>query len=941
MSITSIAAGDVAKITSGQVIVDLVSVVKELVENSLDAGSDKIDVTFRLHGVAGIEVTDTGVGIGPDDYQLVCLKHHTSKLESFDDLATVATLGFRGEAMSSLCTLAKVKITTCTKATFPKAVELHFDTTGHTTGQKSVVSGRKGTTVSVNDLFSGLPVRQKNFVKHSRREYTKALTMVMAYMLAYPGVRFTVYNVSGNTGKKTLAMGTPGGHASTTDALVSVFGTNGSYGLVPVDIGASNLDTRFRVNMHSVDMHLLVRLHGYISDSSFGLGRGSSDRQFLTVNKRPVSHKRLEKTINEVYRTFNSTQYPVFVVDLELDTTFVDVNVTPDKRMVLVQSEDLVVEVVREELTAFYEGRNNVVPKNVLSSQKLGQVEPNHKPPKSEGSRSGETDDSQAHSRGRMQLEFVNEGPETDESEDDNANENAEETGAHGKRGVISGDEISTKITPGHCRLSRATKSDGNDGNFVEIGVIDSIIDTIGDGVEPHVNNGTAPDSADKDDQNEPRVVEVVDPVVCEGERDSSTEPPQSQMWDMSKSILNFTGTKGLDAEAAMHNHGNLQRIRSHPQGPEETSQTTGGAVSVGRAPTSPQVHCSTQASIDAEEKIDMFEDLQDVQMEDLFVGEETTIITNASEGVQAQHGSDCARENHPIDRLMQRPPISGTRTDPHADDRPKHHSDSGPQHVHNVRIKLGSPYDLKARVEFNAASKSGKSATGAGVLAAIHDFTEALEICKQDFGRMEVVGQFNLGFIIVTHESKLFIVDQHALDEIYNYELLMKSLILRAQPLVVPRRLELSAVDEMIILEHLPELKKNGFIVEDDIDATPGQRVKLVAVPVLKNVVFDDSDLHELVHKLHHHGGSQRHTHGSVPHIRLAVRCQKVDTMIALRACRLSIMVGQALNKSKMKVIVQHLSELDRPWNCPHGRPTMRHLADLEAASFGDDYSL
>lgn len=224
--------------------------------------------------------------------------------------------------------------------------------------------------------------------------------------------------------------------------------------------------------------------------------------------------------------------------------------------------------------------------------------------------------------------------------------------------------------------------------------------------------------------------------------------------------------------------------------------------------------------------------------------------------------------------------------------------------------------------------------------VAHLHDLTEAMEIKKKDFLDMKVIGQFNLGFIIVKHEERIFIVDQHALDEIYNFEVLMSSLVLQAQPLVVPRMLELSAIDEMVILQHLEQLYKNGFIIEEVEDAVPGRRVQLRAVPVLKNIVFDDSDMHELVHKLHEHGGAFENKTNHTGNV-ASVRCTKVDKMIALRACRLSIMIGQALSRTKMSEVVQHLAGLDKPWNCPHGRPTVRHLADFQGEGFCMDYEL
>ncbi|KAJ1971222.1 ATP-binding mismatch repair protein, partial [Dimargaris verticillata] len=128
----------VHKICSGQVIIDLASAVKEIVENSLDAGATMIEIKFRNYGVDGITVTDNGHGIEPSNYSTLCLKHYTSKLHTFDDLTRIQTFGFRGEALSSLCALANVVVTTATSEQCPQGMQLEFNTAGVLTQQSPV-----------------------------------------------------------------------------------------------------------------------------------------------------------------------------------------------------------------------------------------------------------------------------------------------------------------------------------------------------------------------------------------------------------------------------------------------------------------------------------------------------------------------------------------------------------------------------------------------------------------------------------------------------------------------------------------------------------------------------------------------------------------------------------------------------------------------------------
>lgn len=230
-----------------------------------------------------------------------------------------------------------------------------------------------------------------------------------------------------------------------------------------------------------------------------------------------------------------------------------------------------------------------------------------------------------------------------------------------------------------------------------------------------------------------------------------------------------------------------------------------------------------------------------------------------------------------------------------------------------------------------------------------------SLTVRKEDFSRMHIVGQFNLGFILAFRPSKpttddstvsaldddeLFIIDQHASDEKYNFERLQSSTIVQNQPLVRPYTLDLTAIEEEIIIENNEILLKNGFVVTIDTsgDEPVGRRCKLLSLPMSREVTFDTADLEELIALLADSpsmltttigslsASSNKRTNSSIP------RPSKVRRMFAMRACRSSVMIGKSLSKAQMEKLVRHMGEIDKPWNCPHGRPTMRHVLGLGA---------
>jgi len=247
-----------------------------------------------------------------------------------------------------------------------------------------------------------------------------------------------------------------------------------------------------------------------------------------------------------------------------------------------------------------------------------------------------------------------------------------------------------------------------------------------------------------------------------------------------------------------------------------------------------------------------------------------------------------------------------------------------------------------------------------------------SLSVSKDDFSRMRIIGQFNLGFIVASRSSSsitppasmeattsssiqpgalsgqpsdLFIIDQHASDEKYNFERLYHTTTPQTQRLVHPQRLDLTAIEEEIIIENQPALTQNGFEVEvdDSGEHAIGRRCQLVSLPMSREVTFSTRDLEELLALLADSpqsglgtraAGTGTGTQGSSSSsfTGTVVRPSSVRRMFAMRACRSSVMIGRTLQAGQMRRLVANMGLMDKPWNCPHGRPTMRHLIGLGA---------
>ncbi|CAI7746171.1 unnamed protein product [Closterium sp. NIES-54] len=358
------------RICSGQVVLDVAAAVKELVENSLDAGATSVEVRLKDFGAELIEVADNGCGVAPPNWQALTLKYHTSKIAHFADLQSLSSFGFRGEALSSLCALADVTITTRT-ANEPIATRLVFDHSGKLPpGPREQVARAVGTTVSVAKIFSPLPVRRREFERNVRREFAKLVSALQAYCVVSTHARILCTNQSGRSSARTTVVQTAG-TGSMRENIIAVFGAKAAGGLDPVDItfplspsssaaaapAAPALPSAATGAAATAPAPLpasCCRVIGFLSRPGAGSGRSAGDRQFFFLNGRPVDLPRLSKLLNELYRSFNSLQFPAAFLNVSLGTDAYDVNVTPDKRKVFLHSEAALLSGLRAALSEYY-----------------------------------------------------------------------------------------------------------------------------------------------------------------------------------------------------------------------------------------------------------------------------------------------------------------------------------------------------------------------------------------------------------------------------------------------------------------------------------------------------------------------------------------------------------------------------------------------------------
>ena len=289
------------QIAAGEVVERPASIVKELLENSLDAGATAIRVDVEQAGVRRVRVRDDGVGIHPDDLRLAVARHATSKIANADDLGGVATLGFRGEALASAASVAKLSIISRHAAA---DTAWRLDIAGSEERGYRPAAHPQGTTIEVAELFFNTPARRK-FLKTERTELLHVQEAVRRIALANPAVGFEL-----NAGSRSLDGLTPGPMAARVRAL---FGEKFMGASVAVDECGGGM-----------------RLRGWIGLPTHSDGRPS--RQFFYVNGRSVRDRLAVHAVRQAYRdVLFHGRHPVFVLFFELDAGLVDVNVHPTK----------------------------------------------------------------------------------------------------------------------------------------------------------------------------------------------------------------------------------------------------------------------------------------------------------------------------------------------------------------------------------------------------------------------------------------------------------------------------------------------------------------------------------------------------------------------------------------------------------------------------------
>ncbi len=318
------------KIAAGEVVERPSAVVKELVENSIDAGADSITVEIKNGGISYISIEDNGKGIPKDELESAFLRHATSKLREIEDLFEISTMGFRGEALSSICAVAEVRVVSRTKAA---ETGVCMTIKHGVPSPKEEIACNAGTLMVVENLFANVPARMK-FLKKDSTEAGYVTDVLGRIALAKPEIAFRYIS----DGKEVFSTS---GDGKLKNAILNIYGIDHAKAVLDVDYSEHG-----------------IRVSGVVGKAE--LARGNRTRQTLLVNGRYIKNHVVSKVVEEAFRNVLMTgKFPFFVLNIELPPSLVDVNVHPAKTEIKFANEKEIYNIIHCAVkNALYNTRN-------------------------------------------------------------------------------------------------------------------------------------------------------------------------------------------------------------------------------------------------------------------------------------------------------------------------------------------------------------------------------------------------------------------------------------------------------------------------------------------------------------------------------------------------------------------------------------------------------
>jgi len=1049
----------IRRITAEQAISNLPSIVKELIDNALDAESTTIKIRLFGQGLEIIEVSDDGNGVPVGSLPYMATRHATSKIECLEDIyeGTGLTMGFRGEALFAMACVSDSLVVLSRTEDDELATKFLYDKEGKPIDAERKQMARKvGTTVAVVKPFGNLPARRADLCRRVKQERTRIFKLVESYGIFNVGVGFRLMDISNN--REDTALATSASSSTLKETASTLLGPAFLKGTKSMELclesffrekqkaTGSNADDDICYNwgikgLISVEPSLLAaqqrpqRRGGSFGGVSSAKQASSRTRivQYYSINGRVVELPKVTALLKRLWTNASASmgglkqKKPSALLEFTLPNNAFDINLSPDKKTVLLTHEEELISVIEEHITKMWSDESS----NVFVDNSLSQMQ-------------GKSEQQQAEALYENQEEmkkrdYYGYGDDEDEYH------------KHKRRFAFVHDISKAKMQ--HDMAERRA-SDDKTGIPAARALKQTTLTPIVDQAQKPAIDSAKESQSKTEPEDPPEIQESPNKKTKlsnedDVERDMKSPPahaqpeekqerlpsPEDKVSDLDRRKWTEIQSKFSRSSDGDNNNSSMEhQLSSHDtvQGPQHEETSKAETTSQDSAPQSRSSSSSrprrslqefafqpsTQESSDVnnndryrrrkrtssmpppEERPPANDDDKSTEENDSKLNE-TARARKKRRGSEENESiprptsdSDSRIQNDRISKDIEQTDTSENSEMKDAETTASNEKPSAPvvwkcfsstediclsSRMERLNMKKRKRHiDIIRRTIRNSmgstnsgnkeSSRRSKATSENDVAKEVafddddgnEDDSGLIRMPKSTFRNgMQVIGQFNLGFILGRcSRNHLWILDQHACDEKYNYEQLCKSTVMHQQPLISPLPLELTPSEEACVLDNMDIFEANGFRFSFDDKAPIRHRLSLTALPHSgahegrKAVQFGPSDVSALCSILTEgssydagSGGTgtdgtgmygnnavRRHagTTSSDRSDRLLARLPKAVAMFASRACRTSIMIGTALSHKEMNSVVQKLAKVDQPWNCPHGRPTMRHVANV-----------
>ena len=868
----------IAKICSNISIPSLTDIVKELIDNSLDSNCKNIRLEIVDGGTKSILISDNGCGIPAENFEKLCKRGTTTKISEFEDVFKVKSFGFRGQALSAISHLCDIILVTKTKND-NNIYKIEYDNFGKILSQEIILensdiffSQRKnwninnsGTLIYIKNIYKNNSLRKEILSKNTEIYLREISELIQSYVIINLNTNFDFY--SQINGDNKLIISTNDSNNTFIGRLEVVFGKNFVDKL---------MNFSFKTDIISVD--------GYISkdiQSGSKYNKTKPVKIYFVNGRKILNIKSIDKIILDTYQKYNKTSNPSRIISITVPEGGFDINLGEKKNEVIFMNQNEILQIFEENLIKFHEEKTKLSAIN--NSQNLKN-----------------------NCNNNIMSQFLNDkiNKVRDPSFLDDFDENKD----------IPLNEI---ITPGKEKISNEydnkeiTEIKEKKDDIIEIDDEFSSYDDIkiNKNYNEDIKKLKSEEEMLKEKERENKM-KLIDDEIDEGleEINNSTKKNINYKNEAKQNLkFQYLYKKNLIDNLNIHTKQEditkkINNSNNNPKTLNPKMQLIHNLTSKNKIPQS----CNNSKNL--------------LSNNDFF-----TKLKNKNNSISNLFDLDLERK-------------SDSKT-----------MESQQTNTQNLLSKnsIDNQNSIKKeyKINFNNINLSKfqkENIYTPQIQNNIYNFTQKPDsknlkipttltlktIEKEDFPKMNIIGQFNKGFIITELNKSLFIIDQHAADEKVNYEKLLNNLSIKRQPTLAPIKIDLFSIAEKNTIFLQKDLYEQlGFNIHKEND-----NIFLTSFPSIYSYKFKYEDFVNIVRKLQDKNFKiVENKLNKDDMIKKLFLSDSVLKYIATKACRMSVMVGEALDIKRMRQILEDMSLILSPWNCPHGRPTMRLLYDLK----------